>query len=98
MWVDGRDATALVRSEAVGMAASTLSAIPEVRLRAAAATTRLRPGTWIGCGRARYGTVVFTDAALKIYLTTTAEVQAARRVGQVAAQRQRMPPIRKLNS
>lgn len=89
VWVDGRDATALVRSEAVGMAASTLSAIPEVR---AALLQRQRdfaqaPGL-VADGR-DMGTVVFTDAALKIYLTTTAEVRAARRVGQVAAQRQR---------
>ena len=31
VWIDGVDATEKVRSEAAGMAASTLSAIPEVR-------------------------------------------------------------------
>ncbi len=92
VWLDGRDATALVRSEAVGMAASTLSAIPEVR---AALLQRQRdfaqaPGL-VADGR-DMGTVVFTDAPLKIYLTATAAVRAARRVGQVAAQRQRGAP------
>ena len=90
VWVDGRDATALVRSEAVGMAASTLSAIPEVR---AALLQRQRdfsqaPGL-VADGR-DMGTVVFTDAALKIYLTATAEVRAARRAGQVTTQRQQI--------
>jgi cytidylate kinase len=87
VWVDGVDATAAVRSEAVGMAASTLSAIPQVR---AALMQRQRdfaqaPGL-VADGR-DMGTVVFTDAALKIYLTATAQVRAERRAGQVARQR-----------
>lgn len=87
VWVDGVEASAAVRSEAVGMAASTLSAIPQVR---AALMQRQRdfaqlPGL-VADGR-DMGTVVFTDATLKIYLTTTAHVRAERRAGQVARQR-----------
>ena len=84
VWLDGVDATAAIRSEAVGMAASTLSAIPQVR---AALLQRQRdfaaaPGL-VADGR-DMGTIVFPDALLKIYLTTTAQVRAERRAGQVA--------------
>jgi cytidylate kinase len=88
VWLDGADATAAIRSEAVGMAASTLSAIPEVR---AALMQRQRdflqaPGL-VADGR-DMGTVVFPQAMLKIYLTATAEVRAARRALQIAKQQQ----------
>ena len=84
IWLDGVDASTVIRSEAVGMAASTLSAIPQVR---AALMQRQRdfataPGL-VADGR-DMGTIVFPDAALKIYLTTTAQVRAERRAGQVA--------------
>ena len=87
VWLDGVDATAVIRSEAVGMAASALSAIPQVR---AALMQRQRdfaaaPGL-VADGR-DMGTIVFPDAALKIYLTATAHVRAERRVAQVARQR-----------
>ena len=87
IWLDGADATTAIRSEAAGMAASTLSAIPQVR---AALMQRQRdfaaaPGL-VADGR-DMGTIVFPDAALKIYLTTTAMVRSERRAGQVAKQR-----------
>lgn len=85
VWVDGADATHEIRAEAVGLAASALSAIPEVR---AALLQRQRdfaqaPGL-VADGR-DMGTVVFPDAALKVYLTTTAAVRAERRARQVLA-------------
>ena len=87
VWLDGVDATASIRSEAVGMAASTLSAIPQVR---AALLQRQRdfaaaPGL-VADGR-DMGTIVFPNALLKIYLTATAQVRAQRRAGQLAKQR-----------
>jgi cytidylate kinase len=83
VWLDGVDATQDIRSESVGMMASKLSAIPEVR---AALMDRQRafaqaPGL-VADGR-DMGTVVFPGAALKIYLTATAEVRGARRRGQL---------------
>jgi len=87
IWLDGVDATDLVRSEAVGMAASTLSAIPDVR---AALMQRQRdfaqPAGLVADGR-DMGTIVFPAAELKIYLTATAHVRAERRSAQVAVQR-----------
>ena len=87
IWLDGADATAEVRSEAIGLAASTLSAIPEVR---AALMQRQRdyavaPGL-VADGR-DMGTIVFPSASLKIYLTATAHVRAERRAAQIAKQR-----------
>ena len=83
VWVDGRDATELIRAEAVGMAASAISAIPEVR---AALLQRQRafavsPGL-VADGR-DMGTVVFPNAQLKVYLTATAEVRGQRRSRQI---------------
>jgi cytidylate kinase len=84
VWLDGVNATEAIRSETVGMAASTLSAIPQVR---AALLQRQRdfsqPPGLVADGR-DMGTIVFPDAALKIYLTTTASVRAERRAAQVA--------------
>ncbi|MBL8310094.1 MAG: (d)CMP kinase [Burkholderiales bacterium] len=85
VWIDGANATQEIRAEAVGLAASALSAIPDVR---AALLQRQRdfakaPGL-VADGR-DMGTVVFPDAALKIYLTTTAHERATRRALQVVA-------------
>jgi cytidylate kinase len=82
--LNGADATEAIRVEAVGMLASSLSAIPQVR---AALLARQRafarePGL-VADGR-DMGTVVFPDASLKIFLTTSASVRGARRFGQLA--------------
>jgi CMP/dCMP kinase len=86
VWLDGIDATESIRAEAVGMLASKLSAVPEVR---AALLARQRafaqPPGLVGDGR-DMGTVVFPDARLKIYLTTTSDVRATRRHRQLEKQ------------
>jgi cytidylate kinase len=88
--LDGVDASDEIRSEAVGMMASTLSAIPEIR---AGVLDRQRafaqaPGL-VADGR-DMGTVVFPQAALKIYLTATAQTRGERRSGQVTKQQKRV--------
>jgi cytidylate kinase len=82
--LNGVDATADIRSESVGMLASKLSAIPEVRagLLARQRAFAREPGL-VADGR-DMGTVVFPDAALKIYLTATADVRGSRRYGQLS--------------
>jgi cytidylate kinase len=83
VWLDGADATHEIRSETVGMMASKLSAIPEVR-RALMDRQRAfakAPGL-VADGR-DMGTIVFPDAALKIFLTATAETRAERRYRQL---------------
>ena len=81
--LDGSDVTAAIRSEAAGAGASRVAAWPAVR---EALLHRQRafaqsPGL-VADGR-DMGTVVFTDAALKIFLTASPEERARRRYNQL---------------
>ena len=71
---------AALKSQAVGEAASLVSAVPEVRKAVLAfqrSFGRTPPGAVLD-GR-DIGTVVFPDAEVKIFVTATAEVRARRR-------------------
>jgi cytidylate kinase len=81
--LDGRDVTRDVRAPAVDRAVSAVSRHPDVRTamlptqRDAAAR-----GDTVMVGR-DIGTVVLPDATLKIYLTASPEVRAARRASEM---------------
>ena len=80
---EGDDITQKIRTEACGNSASQIAILPQVR---SALLDRQRqfqqsPGL-IADGR-DMGTVVFTDAPLKIYLIATAEERAKRRYKQL---------------
>ncbi|WP_290789315.1 (d)CMP kinase [Halomonas sp.] len=77
--LEGDDATATIRTEQVGDAASRVAALPAVRdaLLGRQRDFRKPPGL-VADGR-DMGTVVFTDAPLKIFLTASAEERARRR-------------------
>jgi cytidylate kinase len=81
--LDGADVTTAVRSEAAGAGASRVAAWPAVR---AALLDRqqafARPPGLVADGR-DMGTIVFTGAALKIFLTASAEERALRRYNQL---------------
>jgi len=81
--LDGEDITQLIRNEAIGDKASQIAAIPAVReaLLARQRAFLSEPGL-VADGR-DMGTVVFPDAALKIYLTASAEERAKRRYKQL---------------
>ena len=83
VFLDGEDVSNAIRSEAAGMAASTVSAHPQVRdaLLALQHTFRTLPGL-VADGR-DMGSVIFPDAALKIYLTANAFHRAERRYKQL---------------
>jgi len=83
--LEGRNVTDAIRSEAVGTAASRIAALPGVR-RALLERQRAfrRPPGLVADGR-DMGTVVFPDAALKIYLTATPQERAERRYKQLMA-------------
>ncbi|WP_334135585.1 bifunctional 3-phosphoshikimate 1-carboxyvinyltransferase/cytidylate kinase [Tepidimonas sp.] len=85
LWLDGEDVTLAVRSEAAGMAASRISALPAVRaaLLALQRSFRRLPGL-VADGR-DMGTVVFPDAPLKVFLTASATTRAQRRLEQLRA-------------
>ncbi len=79
----GHDVTEAVRDESVGNAASRVAALPAVRtaLLAQQRSYRRPPGL-VAEGR-DMGTVVFPDAALKVFLTASAESRAQRRYNQL---------------
>jgi 3-phosphoshikimate 1-carboxyvinyltransferase len=79
----GRDVTQALREEQAGMMASRVSALPAVReaLHGLQLAFRRAPGL-VADGR-DMGTVVFPDAALKVFLTASAEQRAARRHKQL---------------
>lgn len=81
--LDGIDVSDALRTEATGMAASQVSAHPEVRtaLLALQRSFRTLPGL-VADGR-DMGSVIFPDADLKIYLTASAEHRAERRHKQL---------------
>ncbi len=79
----GVDVSEAIRTEAAGMDASRVSALPAVRaaLRGLQESFRALPGL-VADGR-DMGTVVFPDAALKVYLTASAAQRAERRHKQL---------------
>ena len=81
--LDGEDVSAALRSPEVSAAASEIAVYPEVR-RALLSRQRdfRRPPGLVADGR-DMGTVVFPDAALKVYITATPEERARRRYKQL---------------
>jgi cytidylate kinase len=81
--LDGRDVTQKIRGEHAGAGASRVATWPAVRT---ALTDRQRsfaqPPGLVADGR-DMGTVIFPDARLKVFLTTTAEERAQRRHKQL---------------
>ncbi len=77
------DITAAIRSESAGLAASVVSAVPEVRqaLLERQRGFAVAPGL-VADGR-DMGTVVFPHARLKVFLTASAEQRAQRRHKQL---------------
>ncbi len=81
--LDGEDVSEDIRSEAAGMDASRVSTLPAVREALLGLQQRFRrlPGL-VADGR-DMGTVIFPDAALKVFLTASAAQRAERRHKQV---------------
>ncbi|MGE5320245.1 MAG: (d)CMP kinase [Hyphomicrobiaceae bacterium] len=83
VWLADENVTDAIRAEAVGEGASKIAALPTVR---AALLDRQRayrqPPGLVADGR-DMGTVVFADAATKVFLTASAEARAERRHKQL---------------
>jgi cytidylate kinase len=82
--VNGQDATDKIREEGVGMLASKLSAIPEVRAALLARQREFARAPGLVADGRDMGTVVFPDATLKVFLTASSSVRGARRFEQVS--------------
>ncbi len=83
IWLRGREVTDELRLESTGLLASRVSALPAVRqaLHGLQLACRRAPGL-VADGR-DMGTVVFPDAALKVFLTADASQRALRRHKQL---------------
>ncbi|MFI1017293.1 (d)CMP kinase [Streptomyces sp. NPDC020965] len=84
--VDGVDAAGPIRTQEVSSRVSAVSAVPEVRTRITELQRAIAASAVTGIvveGR-DIGTTVLPDADLKIFLTASAEVRAARRSGELA--------------
>jgi cytidylate kinase len=81
--LDGEDVTDDIRTEQTGEAASTVAALPAVRAALVAKQHSFAelPGL-VADGR-DMGTVIFPDAAVKVFLTASAEERAKRRHKQL---------------
>ena len=82
-WLDGRDVTADVRTEEVSAAASKVAAQPAVRSALLDRQRRFRGHPGLVAEGRDMGSVVFPEAALKVYLTASVETRAERRYKQL---------------
>ena len=79
IYLNGEDVSALIRTEAVGMAASAVGADPAVRAFLLDLQRDMaRTGNVLMDGR-DIGTVILPDATVKIFLTASPEARARRR-------------------
>jgi CMP/dCMP kinase len=85
IFLEDKNVTDAIRAETISMAASKVAAYPAVRsaLLARQRAFATTPGL-IADGR-DMGTVVFTDAPVKLFLTASAEARAERRYKQLVA-------------
>jgi cytidylate kinase len=81
--VSGRDLGQAIRTEEAGRAASRVAALPAVRGALLAMQRRQRRAPGLVADGRDMGTVVFPDAALKVFLEASVEVRAQRRVKQL---------------
>jgi len=83
--LDGRPVGDEIRQEAVGVAASRIAALQPVRASLLALQRRARRAPGLVADGRDMGTVVFPQAALKVFLTASAESRAERRLKQLIA-------------
>jgi cytidylate kinase len=83
VFLAGRDVSLEVRHEATGNAASKLAVLPGVRAALLERQRAFRTAPGLVADGRDMGSVVFTDAPLKIFLTASVESRAERRYKQL---------------
>ncbi len=83
IFLGDEDVTDAIRKEEVGIMASQIAPIPEVRKALTAFQTRFRKVPGLVADGRDMGTVIFPDASLKVFLTASADVRAQRRHKQL---------------
>jgi cytidylate kinase len=81
--LEGQDVTEAVRSEACSAKASRIAVVPALRAALLQKQRDFRRLPGLVCDGRDIGSVVFPDAALKVYLTASPEVRAERRTKQL---------------
>jgi CMP/dCMP kinase len=85
LWAGERDVSAEIRTLEIAAAASKVSSHPGVRRLLVEQQRALAGDTDIVMEGRDIGTNVFTDAAVKIFLTARPKIRAARRAGEMRA-------------
>ncbi|MEQ4619140.1 MAG: (d)CMP kinase [Corticimicrobacter sp.] len=84
-WLDGECVADAIRQEAVGVRASVIAALPEVRAALLARQRQFRQMPGLVADGRDMGTVVFPGATLKVFLVAAAQARAERRYKQLKA-------------
>ncbi|HEX4857152.1 MAG TPA: (d)CMP kinase [Limnobacter sp.] len=83
VFLDGIDVSQAIRTEQAGVMASRLAVVPEIRAGLLQRQRDFRQSPGLVADGRDMGSVVFPDAALKVFLTASAQVRAERRVKQI---------------
>lgn len=83
VWLGSENVTDAIRAEAVGEGASKVAALPAVRAALLDRQRAYRQAPGLVADGRDMGTVVFTDAVAKVFLTASAEARAGRRYKQL---------------
>ena len=81
--LDGEDVGSAIRSEEIGMGASAVAQLPAVRAALLQRQRNFQTASGLVADGRDMGSVVFPDAALKVFLTASAQVRAERRAKQL---------------
>mgnify|MGYP001554936980 CR=1 FL=1 len=81
--VNGHDATDELRTETAGAAASAIASVPSVREALVSLQLGFRKAPGLVADGRDMGTVIFPDAAFKVFLTASAAERAKRRYKQL---------------
>ena len=82
--IDGHDVTSAIRTPEIDRAATAVARLPRVRDMLVARQRKFAEGGGVVMEGRDIGTLVFPDAAVKIYLDASAEERARRRAGDPA--------------
>jgi len=83
--LDGEDVTDAIRTENIGLRASTVALYPEVRSALVGLQRSFRHSPGLVADGRDMASVIFPDAVLKVFLTATAAARAERRYKQLIA-------------
>ena len=81
--LNGEDVSEQTRTEAIGMGASAVAQLPQVRTALLQRQRDFLTGKGLVADGRDIGSVIFPQAALKVFLTASAQVRAERRAKQI---------------